>query len=56
MKTRVATPEDFKVGAVLFTSEGYKRVLRNETDKGIFETRENTLVFICEARFYTVAI
>ncbi len=56
MKTRAATIEDFKVGSVLFTSEGYKRVLRNEYDKGVFETRENVLVFSSEARFYTIAI
>ena len=55
MEKRIATVKDFKVGTVLFDSEGNSFVLRNKYSNGIWESMFK-VHFESEAKFYKVSI
>lgn len=52
---RTATVNDFKVGTILITSEGYEFKLINKYDDGIWESKQ-TVHFESNASFYKVAL
>jgi hypothetical protein len=52
---RTATANDFKVGTILITSEGYEFKLINKYQDGIWESKQ-VVHFENEANFYKVAI
>ena len=55
MKIREATVEDFKVGIVLIDRlEGWSLTLSSKYDEGIWDTKQGSVVFEREAKFYLI--
>jgi len=52
---RTATANDFKVGTVLISSEGYQFKIVSKYDNGVWECK-NRIHVESEAHFYKVAI
>ncbi len=53
-KMRQATKQDYKVGQILFDSEGNKHQIDSKYSKGIWNCKRGNVIFENEAKFYKV--